>query len=233
MLHDHRFAVEHASDHLDAALQPTSTIAVAAAPGGPSGPDPIGKDAVVAVTDDEQLVRAAQAGDHAAFEELVRRHADRLRAVVRRLVDSAHDADEVTQEAFLRAWRAIDRFEGGATFSTWLYRIAVNEAHRRRERHPSPKRETSLDEQAIEPRESRPGPAGEAEHNALRTALERAIAELHPDLRAPLVLRDIEGLSTAEAAAVMQLGEAAFKSRLHRARLTVRSAVASHLPAEG
>ena len=187
----------------------------------------------MAVPDDQQLVRDAQAGDHAAFEELVRRHADRLHAVVRRLVDSAHDADEVTQEAFLRAWRAIDRFKGDATFSTWLYRIAVNEAHRRRERHPSAKRDISLDEQAVEPREPRPGPAGEAEHNALRTALERAIAELHPDLRTPLVLRDIEGLTTAEAAAVMELGEAAFKSRLHRARLAVRGAVASYLPDEG
>lgn len=190
----------------------------------------MGEDARVAVTDDQQLVRDAQAGDHAAFEELVRRHADRLYAVVRRLVDSAHDADDVTQEAFLRAWRGIGRFKGDAAFSTWLYRIGVNEAHRRRERHPSPLRETSFDEQAAEPREPRPGPAGEAEHNALRTALERAIAQLHPDLRAPLVLRDIEGLTTAEASAVMELGETAFKSRLHRARLTVRGAVASYLP---
>ena len=203
-----------------------------AAPGEPSRPHPIGKDAVVAVPDDQQLVRDAQAGDHAAFEQLVRRHADRLRALVRRLVDSAHDTDEVTQEAFLRAWRGIDRFKGDAAFSTWLYRIGVNEAHRRRERHPSAQRETSLDEQPVEPREPRPGPAGEAEHNALRTALEGAIAELHPDLRAPLILSDIEGLTTAEAAAVMQLGEAAFKSRLHRARLTVRSAVASYLPGD-
>lgn len=112
----------------------------------------MGEDARVAVTDDQQLVRDAQAGDHAAFEELVRRHADRLYAVVRRLVDSAHDADDVTQEAFLRAWRGIGRFKGDAAFSTWLYRIGVNEAHRRRERHPSPQRKTSFDEQAAEPR---------------------------------------------------------------------------------
>jgi RNA polymerase sigma-70 factor (ECF subfamily) len=190
----------------------------------------MGKDATVAVTDDRQLVRDARAGDHAAFEELVRRHAGRLHVVVRHLVDSAHDADEVTQEAFLRAWRGIGRFKGDAAFSTWLYRIGVNEAHRRRERAPSPQRETPLDEQVVEPRESRPGPAGAAEHSALRTALERAIADLHPDLRVPLVLRDVEGLTTADAAAVMELGEAAFKSRLHRARLTVRTAVASHLP---
>jgi len=184
----------------------------------------------VAVLDDQQLVRDAQAGDHAAFEELVRRHAGRLHAVVRRLVDSADDAEEVTQEAFLRAWRGIGRFKGDAAFATWLYRIGVNEAHRRRERRPSPQRETPLDEQIVEPREPRRGPAGAAEHRSLQTALERAIADLRPDLRIPLVLRDIEGLTTAEASAVMELGEAAFKSRLHRARLTVRDEIAGYLP---
>jgi len=193
----------------------------------------MGKDAVVAVTDDQQLVREAQAGDHAAFEDLVRRHADRLHAVVRRLVDSAHDADEVTQEAFLRAWRGIDGFKGDANFSTWLYRIAVNEAHRRRQRRPAPQRESSLEDQAVEPREPRPGPAGVAEHRALQAALERAIRDLHPCLRVPLVLRDIEGLPTAEAAAAMELSEAAFKSRLHRARLAVRGAIAPYLPEDG
>ena len=188
------------------------------------------QDAYVGVIEDQELVAGAQAGDEAAFEELVRRHADRLHAVVRRLVDTRHEAEDVTQEAFLRAWRAIGRFKGDATFSTWLYRIGVNEAHRRRERRPGPQRETSLEEQLVEPREPRPGPALVAQQRALHAALERAIAELRPDLRTPLVLRDIQGLTTAQAAAVMELGEAAFKSRLHRARLTVRAAVAGYLP---
>jgi DNA-directed RNA polymerase specialized sigma24 family protein len=71
--------------------------------------------------DDEQLVARAQAGDRVAFEELVRRHAERLHAVVARLVADRHEAEEVTQEAFLRAWRGIAAFKGEARFFTWLY----------------------------------------------------------------------------------------------------------------
>jgi len=187
----------------------------------------------VGAEDDRDLVRAAQAGDAAAFEELVRRHADRLEAVVSRLVDGRHEAEEVTQEAFLRAWRGLGGFKGDAAFSTWLYRIGVNEAHRRRGSRPAGQREESLEEQPVEPLEPRPGPAVAAEHRDLRAALERAIADLHPGLRTALVLRDVEGLSTAEAAAVMELGEAAFKSRLHRARMAVRAALAAHVSGGG
>jgi RNA polymerase sigma-70 factor, ECF subfamily len=180
--------------------------------------------------DDEQLVARAQAGDRVAFEELVRRHADRLHAVVLRLAGDRHEAEEVTQEAFLRAWRGIRDFKGDARFFTWLYRIGVNEARRRAQRRPSAGAVTSLEAQAIEPRDRGPGPERAVEQTDLRAALEAAVRDLDPDYRAPLVLRDIEGLSTAEAAAIIGLGEAALKSRLHRARLAVRAAVDSYLP---
>jgi RNA polymerase sigma-70 factor, ECF subfamily len=91
---------------------------------------------------------------------------------------------------------------------------------------------TSLEAQAIEPRDPRPGPERTVERTDLRAALEAAVRDLDPEYRAPLVLRDIEGLSTAEAAAIMGLGEAALKSRLRRARLSVRAAVDSYLPSE-
>jgi RNA polymerase sigma-70 factor (ECF subfamily) len=77
------------------------------------------------------LVERARSGDRAAFEELVRRYADRLYAVVLRFVADGGEAQEVTQEAFLRAWRSIGRFEGRSRFFTWLYRIGINEAKRR------------------------------------------------------------------------------------------------------
>lgn len=189
-------------------------------------------DASVRPADDVQLVRAAREGDEAAFEELVRRHAPRLHAVVLRLARNPAEASDITQEAFLRAWRGLPRFQGTAAFSTWLHRIGVNEAHRRAGRGAAARQETSLEEAVAEPREPGPGPAARAEHRELRVALERAIADLRFDLRAPLVLRDVEGLSTREAAEVLGLGEAAFKSRLHRARAAVRAAVASYLPAE-
>ena len=172
--------------------------------------------------EDAELVSRAQTGDRLAFEELVRRHADRLHAVVARLVTDRHEAEEVTQEAFLRAWRGIAGFKGEARFFTWLYRIGVNEARRRAERRPPAAAVASLDEQGVDPADPRPAPDRHAEHRDLRAALERAVRALDPDYRTPLILRDVEGLSTTEAATIMGLGEAAFKSRLHRARLAVR-----------
>lgn len=82
-------------------------------------------------SDDDVLVARAQAGDRGAFEELVRRHANGLFAVVVRLSRDRQEAEEAVQEAFLRAWRGIGDFKGEARFFTWLYRIGVNEAHRR------------------------------------------------------------------------------------------------------
>ena len=178
--------------------------------------------------EDGALVARARAGDVLAFEELVRLYADRLHGVVRRLVDHQHEAEEVTQEAFLRAWRGIATFKGDSQFFTWLYRIGVNEAHRRTAHRRASV--ASLEEQLVEPADTRPGPPRRLEQDDLRHALERAVRGLKPDQRAALVLRDIEGLSTAEAAAILDLGEAGFKSRLHRARLAVRDAVRDYLP---
>jgi RNA polymerase sigma-70 factor (ECF subfamily) len=179
---------------------------------------------------DSALVLRAQAGDREAFEELVRRHADRLYAVVRRLGLSREAAQEVTQEAFLRAWRGIAAFRGQALFFTWLYRIGVNEAKRRLEREPPRALLGSLDEVgAPEPSDIRDEPYARVTQAELRGALAEAVRALPPKYRAPLILRDIENLSTAEAAAILGLGEAAFKSRLHRARAAVREAIEGSL----
>jgi len=179
-----------------------------------------------AEADESVLVERAKGGDRMAFEELVRRHADRLYAVLLRFLADPVDAEEATQETFLRAWRSIDRFEGRSRFFTWLYRIGLNEAKRHLARRPPAGRVRSLEDQPIpdapdwsEAPEVR---AGQAE---VRKVLERAIRDLPADYRAPLILRDIEGLSTTEAAEALELGEAALKSRLHRARLAVRRAL--------
>jgi RNA polymerase sigma-70 factor (ECF subfamily) len=179
---------------------------------------------------DAELVLRAQHGDRAAFEQLVRRHADRLYVVVLRFLGDRHEAEEVTQEAFIRAWRGIGRFKGDAQFFTWLYRIGINEAHRRTARRPPPGLVSSLDQRPVDLPDRGDSPQRRAERGDLRAALERAVRALDPDYRAPLILRDIEGLSTAESAAIMGLGEAAFKSRLHRARLAVREAIDDYLP---
>lgn len=177
-------------------------------------------------TTETSLVQSARGGDRHAFEELVRRHADRLYAVVLRFVADADEAEEVTQEAFLRAWRSIGRFEGRSQFFTWLYRIGINEAKRRAERRPPAGVVSSIEDTPTDdPPDWSEAPELRAEQADVRAALERAVRSLPLDYRAPLVLRDVEGLSTREAAAAMGLREAAFKSRLHRARLAVRQAL--------
>jgi len=171
------------------------------------------------------LVERAQGGDRAAFEELVRRHADHLYSVVLRFVADGGAAEEVTQEAFLRAWRSIGRFEGRSRFFTWLYRIGINEAKRWAARQP-PATVVSLDDEPIpEAPDWSEEPETRLRHNDVRRLLEDAIRALPIEYRAPIILRDVEGLTTQEAAEVMDLGEAAFKSRLHRARLAVRRAL--------
>jgi RNA polymerase sigma-70 factor (ECF subfamily) len=180
------------------------------------------------------LVARAKAGDRDSFEELVRRHADRLYAVVLRFVADGEEAQEVTQESFLRAWRSIARFEGRSRFFTWLYRIGINEAKRRAARRPPAPVASLEDEPVPEAPDWSEAPETRSEQHDLRRVLERAIRSLPVEYRAPIVLRDVEGLSTREAAEVMELGEAAFKSRLHRARLAVRRAVDEYfLEAEG
>lgn len=178
---------------------------------------------------DDALVARAQQGDAGAFEALVRRHADRLHAVMQRLVNDEHEAQEITQEAFLRAWRGIGGFKGEAQFFTWLYRIGVNEANRRLKRTANAATQRSLEDLTREPSDPAPGPEGQSEQRDLQTALEAAVRELHPDYRTPLILRDIEGLSTDEAAAITGLHPAAFKTRLHRARMNVRDTMAKYL----
>ena len=182
---------------------------------------------------DAQLVARARSGERAAFEELVRRHADRLYAVVLGVCGDRQDAEEVTQEAFVRAWRSLERIEGRSQFFTWLYRIGVNEAKRRLGRRSTAPTLRSLDDEAIDVSDRSRGPHARAEERDLHQALRRAILELPFEYRMPLVLRDVEGLPTAQAAAIMELGEAAFKSRLHRARLAVRAAVADLVDPEG
>jgi RNA polymerase sigma-70 factor (ECF subfamily) len=178
---------------------------------------------------DEELVALAAAGRREAFEELVRRHADRLYAVVLRFTGDPGEAEEVVQEAFLRAWRGIARFERRSQFFTWLYRIGLNEAKRRAGRRPVAE-PLSVEEGALEQTaDFSHAPEPRAEQHDLREVLERAVRALPEGYRAPLILRDVEGLSTEQAAAIMGLKEAAFKSRLHRARLAVRDAVAPYL----
>jgi RNA polymerase sigma-70 factor, ECF subfamily len=172
------------------------------------------------------LLARAQAGDVTAFERLSGRYADRLFMLLLRLLGDRGEAEEAAQEVMLRAWRAISRFRGQSSYFTWLYRIAVNEANRvleKRGRRPATV-PIGPDELRL-PASPADDPARQAENSELRRALAQALAQLPPALRTAIVLRDVEGFSTQEAAEIAGVGQAAFKSRLHQARLRVRAAI--------
>jgi RNA polymerase sigma-70 factor (ECF subfamily) len=186
--------------------------------------------------DEHELIRRARLGDQEAFAELVVMHAGRVMALLRRFGLTAAEADEVGQEVFLRAWRGLPRFQERAQFSTWLYRIAFNEAKRRLSRRPPPGAEPDHDHE--DPVESLPespllSPEALALDREFERTLERALSQLPADWRAAVVLRDLEGLSTRDAAAVAGIREAAFKSRLHRGRMRLRTLLEPYLEPDG
>jgi len=179
---------------------------------------------------ERELVDRARAGDVDAFERLASLHTDHLYAVVLRLVGNRAEAEDVLQDALLRAWRAIGRFQNRSRFFTWLYRIAVNEANRALEKRAGKGREVDIDSKSMQlPAPADYEPANQVERRELQALLDRAIDDLAPAYRTALVLRDIEGLSTREAAEIVGVGEAAFKSRLHQARLRVRAVLGDEL----
>ncbi len=149
--------------------------------------------------------------DFAAF---IREHERRVRSVLRRLLDDDRDVEEATQDVFVQAWRKLPEFRGDAQVSTWLYRIAVNEALQRRRRRGV--QVTELDIALAEP---------EREDVDLRNFLLGCLRRLPIELRAAVVLRDVEGLSNEEVAQVLGVTLAAAKSRIHRGRMQVRAAL--------
>jgi len=162
-------------------------------------------------------------------------HAARVYGALRRFGLGQDEADEVAQEVFVRAWRGLPRFEERAQLSTWLYRIAFNEAQRqlarRLPRRPEPDPEAD-DAIASLPESPDLAPESQTLEREFEQTLERALDQLPADWRAAVVLRDLEGLSTQEAAEVAGIRQAAFKSRLHRGRMQLRALLEPYLQLE-
>ena len=177
---------------------------------------------------DEQLVRLGQDEDRRAFDELVRRYQDKVYRLAYRILRNEDDAAETLQEAFLSAYRGLKKFKVESTFSTWLYRVATNAAlmryRRRREGHISIEQSQTVGDD-VEPLtipDWSTMPLNELLDRETKEVMEEGIERLAEELRTVFVLRDVEGLSNAEAAEVLDLSIPAVKSRLHRARLALR-----------
>ncbi|WP_223878033.1 MULTISPECIES: sigma-70 family RNA polymerase sigma factor [unclassified Luteimonas] len=170
---------------------------------------------------DLPLARAAAAGDAAAFEALYRRHAARVHGVVLRLAGWQHArAEDLVQEAFLRAWRALPQWRGDSAFGTWLHRLAVNTALmdlRARNARPG------LDGDDGDVIDALAGADSAGHGTALALDLDRAVASLPPRARAVLVLFDIEGWSHDEIAMTLDMAVGSSKAQLHRARRLLRT----------
>lgn len=160
-------------------------------------------------------VALAAAGDSSAFERLYRRHVARVHSLVRRMVGSEGDADEVTQDVFVRAWEKLGTYRGEAAFGTWLHRLAVNVALNWRKT--AARSRQRFDEDA-----SAEAMAGRQDRGPERMDLEEAIRRLPPGARQVFVLHDVEGFRHEEIAALMDVTEGTSKAQLHRARMLLR-----------
>jgi RNA polymerase sigma-70 factor, ECF subfamily len=179
-------------------------------------------------SDEGALVSAAKAGDLAAFEELVNRYEGRIFRLTMNITQNREDAQDAAQDAFLKSYQHLDRFQGDSRFYTWLVRIAVNEALMRlRKRRPNV---VSLDEPVqtdddVIPHDVQdwgPSPEQRYARTEMNSILNEAMGKLDPIFRTVFQLRDVEQISTEETAELLGISVPAVKSRLLRARLKLR-----------
>ncbi len=199
----------------------------------------MGSPAALAAADgapaDDEIVRRAQAGDHDAFRMLVERYQGRAYGLALRVLRDEEQAKDAVQDAFLKVYRSLDRFEGRAGFYTWLYRIVMNQCLDRKRRDKSDREVEWNDESAagvLNASESAASPAGRdadreapdvaIERSEIRQAVARAIDALPEDARRTIQLREIDGLSYKEIAEAMGIPKGTVMSRLHYARQRLR-----------
>jgi len=179
-------------------------------------------------TSDNELVQRAREGDRDAFRELVERYQRKIAALAIGMLRNREDALDVVQETFTKAFQSLDRFKGDSSFYTWVYRIAVNLSidHQRRDAkmpqvplEPADRSVDSEDMPAFMPEsDERDDPFRRTQDTEIREQLSAAIAELTPEHRAVILLREVDGLSYEEISRVMDCPKGTVMSRLHYAR---------------
>jgi RNA polymerase sigma-70 factor (ECF subfamily) len=180
-------------------------------------------------------LEALRAGDRAEFARLVDRYSAQIYRLALKMLGNPQDAEDILQETFIKAFRYLGNFDGRSSVSTWLYRIATNEALMQIRKHKPG--QLSLDE-PVETEEGIQEPAQivdwccmpeeELMSSEVRAQLDRAVDELPYTMRVVFILRDIEGLSTQEVAEILNLTETAVKTRLSRARLRLREELSAY-----
>jgi RNA polymerase sigma-70 factor (ECF subfamily) len=180
---------------------------------------------------DEEVVEQVLHGQTALFEILMRRHNERIYRAARAVVGDDAEAEDVMQQAYVNAYTHLRQFDGRAAFATWLTRIAVNEGivrRRRRALHESIDVDTVC-QHAVVPMRSIPSPENQAFAGELRSLIEAAVETLPDGAREVFMLRQVEGLSTAETAACLGVSEDAVKTRFSRARALLRRDLAERV----
>ncbi|HMH08336.1 MAG TPA: RNA polymerase sigma factor [Terriglobales bacterium] len=178
---------------------------------------------------DEEVVARVLAGETGMFEVVMRRHNQRLYSVARAILRNDGEAEDVMQDAYVRAYEHLNQFAGRAKFSTWLTRIAVHEALARQRRGNRYQELEPMSEREGDPMDRfaslTPNPEQQASNSEIRRLLEEAVDNLPDSYRTVFMLRDIEEMSTTDAADVLEITEENVKVRLHRARALLRKSL--------
>jgi RNA polymerase sigma-70 factor (ECF subfamily) len=181
---------------------------------------------------DEEIVTRVLAGDTVLFEIIMRRHNQRLYRVARAILGNDAQAEDVVQDAYVRAYEHLPQFAGRASFASWLIRIAVNEGlarlRSRKRFHEQEAASEGEGDRMDRFASSMPNPEQQAATAEIRRLLEQSIEALPDSNRAVFVLRDVEGMSTTETAEALGITEENVKIRLHRARVTLRKSLYLH-----
>ncbi len=188
---------------------------------------------------EQQLVERAKNGDTKAFEELMKRTQTNIYNLGLRLLGNKEDAADLMQETYIKAYENLDRFEGRSSFSTWLYRIATNNALMKLRKEKNKK--VSIDElkkfgdksYKIEISDWSENPSSYFKSAELKEVLQKAIDSLPPKYKSVFILHDVEGLPLAEVARILSLSVPAVKTRVHRSRMYLREKISEYIKKHG